>query len=70
MYVPDEFLLVKAIDAKNVADWDDFEYLLTMIIENRILKLYVELYLTPYNSRKESAALDLLLQEEEIAEKV
>lgn len=68
MYVPDEFLLVKAIDTKNVTDWDDFEFLLTIIIENRILKLYVELYLTPLNKRKESEALDLLFQEEEKAE--
>ena len=63
-YVPDEFLLVKAIDSKNVTEWDDFEYLLSILIENRILKLYVELYLTPLINKQKDSALDELLLEE------
>lgn len=41
MYVPDEVLLIKGIDAKAVATWVDFEFVLTAIVENRILKIYV-----------------------------
>ena len=40
-YVPDESLLIRALDPKCVTSWADFEYVLSLVVENRILKLYV-----------------------------
>lgn len=41
VYISDEQLLIKSIDSKAIASWSDFEYILSIIVENRILKVYV-----------------------------
>ena len=41
VHVPDESLLIRSIDSNNVNSWADFEYVLSLVLENRILKLYV-----------------------------
>jgi len=40
IYMPDETLFIRSFDAKAVVCWTDFEYVLTLILENRILKVY------------------------------
>jgi hypothetical protein len=40
-YLEDEQLLIKSIDSKAIETWDDFEVVLTLIVENRILKVFV-----------------------------
>jgi hypothetical protein len=40
-FIEDESKLVKAIDPKQIKSWQDFEYLLSLIVENRILKVFV-----------------------------
>ena len=32
---------MKAIDPKQIKSWQDFEFLLSLIVENRILKVFV-----------------------------
>jgi len=34
-------MLIKSVDPKRISSWDDFEYILSVIVENRILKVYV-----------------------------
>lgn len=41
IYLNDEALLIKSFDLKRILSWSDFEYILSVIIENRILKVYV-----------------------------
>jgi hypothetical protein len=41
MYLDDEVLFVKSIDSKAICSWDDFEYILSIVVENRILKVFV-----------------------------
>ena len=36
----DEAALISAIDTKQILSWPDFEYVLCLVIENRILRLY------------------------------
>ena len=38
--VADETALICAIDPKQIVSWPDFEYVLCLVLENRILKLY------------------------------
>ena len=38
--IPDETMLIKAIDQKLITSWAEFEYVLTVVLENRILRLY------------------------------
>ena len=38
--VSDEAALISAIDQKQIASWPDFEYVLCLVVENRILRLY------------------------------
>jgi hypothetical protein len=38
--IPDETMLIKAIDQKQITSWNEFEYVLTVIVENRLLRLY------------------------------
>lgn len=38
--IPDEAMLIKSIDQKQITSWADFEYILTVIVENRLLRLY------------------------------
>ena len=38
--IPDEDLLIGAIDQKQITSWSEFEYILSIIIENRLLRLY------------------------------
>ena len=33
--------MIKSFDTKRIQSWNDFEYILSVIIENRILKVYV-----------------------------
>ena len=40
IFLEDEAKLIKAIDASSIETWVEFEFLLTVIIENRLLKLY------------------------------
>lgn len=40
-FIEDESKLVKAIDPKQIKSWQDFEFLLSLIVENRILKVFV-----------------------------
>lgn len=40
LLIPDEFMLIKAIDQKQITSWTEFEYVLTVIVENRLLRLY------------------------------
>ena len=39
--VSDEAALISALDTKQILSWSDFEYVLCLIIENRVLKLYL-----------------------------
>jgi hypothetical protein len=41
VYLEDELSFIKAIDAKSIKNWDDFEYILSVIVENRIIKVFV-----------------------------
>jgi hypothetical protein len=41
VYINDETLLIKSFDPKRIQSWNDFEYILSVIIENRILKVYL-----------------------------
>jgi hypothetical protein len=36
----EEELVFKAIDGQEIKTWEDFEFLLAFIIENRLLQLY------------------------------
>ena len=38
--VSDEAALISAIDQKQIVSWPDFEYVLCLVVENRILRLY------------------------------
>lgn len=38
--IPDENQFIKAIDATKVQNWIEFEFLLSVLIENRLLRLY------------------------------
>lgn len=40
-YINDEQLFVKSIDSKQITTWSDFEFVLSMVVENRILKVFV-----------------------------
>lgn len=51
VYINDETLLIKSFDTKRIQSWNDFEYILSVIIENRILKVYVG-HLVEQNSKK------------------
>lgn len=37
IFVVEEDILVKAIDTSLIKNWDDFEFSLALIIENRVL---------------------------------
>jgi hypothetical protein len=37
LFIAEEDLFVKALDASLIKNWEDFEYLLSVIIENRLL---------------------------------
>ncbi len=39
--VSDEAALISALDTRQILSWSDFEYVLCLIIENRVLKLYL-----------------------------
>lgn len=41
MYLQDEKLFIKSIDSKSILTWDDFQYILSVLVENRILKVFV-----------------------------
>ena len=38
--IPDEHLLISAVDPKQISSWTEFEYILSIIVENRLLRLY------------------------------
>lgn len=40
LLIPDESMLIKAIDQKQITSWTEFEFVLTVILENRLLRLY------------------------------
>lgn len=40
LFIVEEDLLVKAIDSALIKTWPDFEYILSVIVENRLLQLY------------------------------
>lgn len=40
LLVAEEELLVKALDSTAVKSWDDFEFALAVVVENRLLQLY------------------------------
>ena len=40
LFIVEEELLFKAVDSAAVKNWEDFEYVLAVIIENRMLQLY------------------------------
>ena len=50
IYINDESILIKSFDSKKIVSWDDFEYILTILVENRILKVYVA-HLVERNSK-------------------
>ena len=50
LYINDESILIKSFDSKKIVSWDDFEYILTILVENRILKVYVA-HLVERNSK-------------------
>jgi len=41
VYLDDEVLFVKSIDSKAISSWEDFEFILSVVVENRILKVFV-----------------------------
>lgn len=36
----DELSFIRAIDGEKIQDWHHFEYLLSFILENRLLRIY------------------------------
>ena len=40
LIIADEAALISALDTKQILSWQDFEYVLSLVIENRILRLY------------------------------
>ena len=38
--IPDEHQLISAVDPKQISSWTEFEYILSIIVENRLLRLY------------------------------
>ena len=40
LLIADETALICALDAKQILSWPDFEYVLSLVIENRMLRLY------------------------------
>ena len=40
LLIADESALMTALDSKQILSWPDFEYVLCLVIENRILRLY------------------------------
>mmetsp|Transcript_41328 Transcript_41328/g.39795 ORF Transcript_41328/g.39795 Transcript_41328/m.39795 type:complete len:102 (+) Transcript_41328:481-786(+) len=38
--ITDEDLLIKAIDSKKIDSWEEFESILLLVLENRVLQIY------------------------------
>lgn len=63
LFLLEEELLVKSIDSQQIKSWDDFEYTLAMIIENRLLQLYQSHYLDKeYQKKQKKLDLELLAE--------
>lgn len=41
VFIDDEQMFIKCIDAKAITTWEQFEFVLSVIVENRILKVFV-----------------------------
>ena len=64
LFVLEEEVLVKAIDSSLIKNWEDFEFSLSVIIENRLLQLY-QSHLDKEHQRKwKKLDLDLLYTED------
>ena len=60
--IPDEGMLIRAIDQKQITSWAQFEYVLTVIVENRLLRLY-QAHLDQQYRIKADEELKALLEE-------
>ena len=38
--LPDENLIIKAIDATKINTWEEFEIVLSIVVENRFMRLF------------------------------
>ena len=63
LLIADETAMISALDQKQIQSWTDFEYVLCLIIENRILKLYQAHLEKKYQSKWKELD-DFLLSEE------
>ena len=68
LVVTDESALICALDPKQILSWQDFEYVLCLVIENRLLKLYQAHLERQYHLKWKE--LDNIILEEEKAEKI
>ncbi|TNV82591.1 hypothetical protein FGO68_gene6089 [Halteria grandinella] len=53
LFLLEEDLLIKSIDSSLIKNWDDFEYTLALIIENRLLQLYQSHFIDKEYQRKQ-----------------
>lgn len=56
--VSDESALISSIDQKQIISWLDFEYVLCLVLENRILKLYQAHLANVYSQIDFDSAID------------
>lgn len=52
----DELSFIRAIDGDKIEDWHHFEYLLSFILENRLLRIY-QAYINTVKGQKSKAIL-------------
>ena len=68
LVITDESALICALDPKQILSWQDFEYVLCLVIENRLLKLYQAHLERQYHLKWKE--LDNIILEEEKSEKI
>ena len=64
--IPDENQLIIAIDQKQITSWSEFEYILSIIIENRLLRLYQAHLDRQYQLQwEQNGGVDTIISDEE-----
>jgi hypothetical protein len=60
LFILDEELLFKAINGSEIKNWEEFEFLLGFILENRLLQLYQSFLDSEHKSKWKKIDQDLL----------
>ena len=69
--LPDENLIIKAIDATKINTWEEFEFVLSIVVENRFMRLFQAHLDAQYQlSWRETKEETLNLQEQKSPEKL